>query len=106
MQTVGISIPDYYPREEAPSRRGPSIRGKQGLGDAVKSLDVPPQGGGKRKTKTNGAGDRLYERLRAQLAEAIDDIASWAAYADDYFLQKWDLDGCLERHKKALTPNV
>ena len=46
------------------------------------------------------------ERLSAQLAEAIEDIESWGAYADDYFKQKWDLAGCVERHKKALTPNV
>jgi MarR family transcriptional regulator for hemolysin len=32
----------------------------------VKSLDVAPQGAGKRKAKANGTGDRLYERLRAQ----------------------------------------
>ena len=44
------------------------------------------------------------ERLRAQLVEAIEDIESWGAYAEDYFKEKWDFAGCVERHKSALTP--
>ena len=45
------------------------------------------------------------ERLRAQLVEAIEDIESWGAYAEDYYKEKWELAGCVERHKAALTPN-
>jgi hypothetical protein len=50
-----------------------------------------------------------YEKLKAQnmellaaYAEAIDDIASWACYASDYFQQKHDLAGCLKRHNDRL----
>lgn len=47
------------------------------------------------------AADEI-ERLRAGYAEAIQDLEDWAAYADDYYKEKWDLAGDLERHRRAL----
>lgn len=42
------------------------------------------------------------EQLRAALAEAREDVASWGAYASDYFQEKWDLAGDLARIDAAL----
>lgn len=36
------------------------------------------------------------------LAEAIEDIDSWASYASDYFRDKHDLAGTLARYRAAL----
>jgi hypothetical protein len=36
-------------------------------------------------------------------AEAIEDIADWACYADEYFQQKHDLAGCLKDHRDRLA---
>ena len=46
---------------------------------------------------------RENERLRERLGIAIEDIASWGAYADDYFKEKHDLAGCLAEHRAALA---
>ena len=51
------------------------------------------------------AADEI-ERLRSVVAEAAEDIESWAAYADPYFQQKHDLAGCIAKYKNALLPNV
>ncbi len=40
--------------------------------------------------------------LRDLLAEAIEDIDSWASYASDYFQQKHDLAGTLAKYRAAL----
>jgi len=45
------------------------------------------------------------DRLRDGYAEAIGNIEEWAAYADEYFQEKWDLQGCLAKHKAALQHN-
>ncbi len=45
-------------------------------------------------------GDKI---LREALAEAIEDIESWASYADTYFQKKHDLAGCLAKHRAALA---
>lgn len=50
--------------------------------------------------------ERLRARvaeLEAALAEAVEDIAAWGAYADSYFKEKWNLAGDLERYRKVLT---
>lgn len=39
------------------------------------------------------------EVLREELAQAADDIESWAAYAAPYFHQKHDLAGCVEKYR-------
>ena len=52
------------------------------------------------------AKDAEIERLRSVIAEAVEDIQSWAAYADQYFQQKHDLAGCIAKYKKSLRPNV
>ena len=49
---------------------------------------------------------REIERLRSVIAEAVEDIQSWAAYADQYFQQKHDLAGCIAKYKKSLMHNV
>jgi len=40
------------------------------------------------------------KRLRAALADAAEDVASWSSYADKYFREKHDLAGAVERYKK------
>lgn len=42
------------------------------------------------------------EALRAHLADAIDQIKDWGAYASEYFQKKHDLDGNVARFKAAL----
>jgi hypothetical protein len=42
-------------------------------------------------------------RLRTQLTEALEDIEQWAGYASEYFQEKHDLTGCLQRHRAALA---
>jgi len=42
-------------------------------------------------------------RLRAGYAEAIEDIADWACYADEYFQRKHDLAGTLAKHQAVLA---
>ena len=49
---------------------------------------------------------REIDRLRSVIAEAVEDVESWAAYADPYFQQKHDLAGCIAKYKNALLPNV
>jgi len=39
------------------------------------------------------------ERLRAWIVELPDEIASWGAYADEYFQQKWKLAEAIEAAK-------
>jgi hypothetical protein len=48
------------------------------------------------------AGQTENEALRAALAQAADDIESWGAYASDYFQQKHDLQGDIDRARSAL----
>jgi hypothetical protein len=43
------------------------------------------------------------ERLREALKEAREDVASWGAYASDYFQEKWNLAGDLARIDAALA---
>lgn len=43
-----------------------------------------------------------YDRLRAALAEAIEEVESWAEYAGDYFKEKHDLQGTLKRLRAEL----
>jgi hypothetical protein len=45
------------------------------------------------------------ELLRSGYEEAVVDIESWAAYASDYFKEKWDLEGDLKGHRAILTAN-
>lgn len=33
---------------------------------------------------------------------AVEDIEEWAAYAADFFKEKWDLAGCLTEHKQTI----
>ena len=42
------------------------------------------------------------ERLREKYEEAISDIAEWGAYAPEFFQNKHDLEGCIEKHRAAL----
>jgi len=42
-------------------------------------------------------------RLRAGYAEAIEDIADWACYAEEYFQRKHDLAGTLAKHQAVLA---
>lgn len=42
------------------------------------------------------------DRLRAALAEAIEEVESWAEYAGDYFKEKHDLQGTLKRLRESL----
>jgi delta 1-pyrroline-5-carboxylate dehydrogenase len=44
------------------------------------------------------------ERLEAALADAIECVESWAAYAHPYFRDKHKLDGDLERLRAAVAP--
>ena len=45
------------------------------------------------------------EKLRTLLLEAAEDIESWGVYASDYFAEKWDLAGDIEKYKKAAEKN-
>jgi len=45
------------------------------------------------------------ELLRSGYEEAVVDVESWAAYASDYFKEKWDLEGDLKAHRDILTTN-
>lgn len=48
----------------------------------------------------------LERRLSAAveaLEEAREDVASWGAYASDYFQQKWNLQGDLDRIDATLA---
>ena len=46
--------------------------------------------------------DREIDRLRAALADAIEEVESWGAYASEYFQDKHDLAGVLTRLREAL----
>lgn len=41
------------------------------------------------------------ERLRQALLDAADEVQDWGAYADDYFKEKHDLEGCIAAIKAA-----
>ena len=43
---------------------------------------------------------RLEDALREQAQEAHEDINDWAGYASEYFQNKHDLMGCLEKWEK------
>lgn len=45
---------------------------------------------------------RVFQ-LEGALERAIGDIEEWAAYADAYFREKWDLAGCLAWHREVLA---
>lgn len=47
--------------------------------------------------------EKKIQELTTLVEEAVEDIKSWAAYADKYFQEKHDLVGTLERYQKALT---
>lgn len=49
------------------------------------------------------AADRI-QALEAALADAIECVESWGAYADAYFQQKHDLAGDLSRLRVTLPP--
>jgi len=53
-------------------------------------------------TKQMEHEERIAE-LEAGYAEAIEDIADWACYADEYFQRKHDLAGTLAKHKAVLA---
>ena len=42
------------------------------------------------------------DALRTALADAIECIESWGAYATPYFRDKWDLDGDIKRLEAVL----
>lgn len=46
------------------------------------------------------------ERLREAMADAIECLGDWGAYAPDYFKEKWDLDGDLAHLRGALSGSV
>lgn len=46
------------------------------------------------------------QSLREALNEAADDIASWGAYASEYFRDKWDLDGCVAGYRAIAAQNA
>lgn len=41
--------------------------------------------------------------LRASIAEAKSMVASWGAYAGEYFQEKWDLQGNIAELEQALS---
>ena len=55
------------------------------------------------------AADRIEQHhaelaeLRAALVDARDDVADWAAYASEYFQEKWNLAGDLARIDAVLS---
>lgn len=49
------------------------------------------------------AAEAREKRLREALAEAIDSVESWAAYATEYFQEKHDLAGNLAALRAALA---
>ena len=42
-------------------------------------------------------------KLLAGYAEAIGDIDEWAGYAGSYYRTKWDIEGCLAKHRAILA---
>ena len=46
--------------------------------------------------------DKEIAELKANYQEAIEDISFWGEYASDYFKNKHDLDGCINRHNKLI----
>lgn len=46
--------------------------------------------------------NRDYQRLKDALAEAIELIGEWGAYADTYFQEKWNLAGDIASLRKVL----
>lgn len=46
--------------------------------------------------------DQRIEELKAGYREAIEDIAEWAAYANEHFQKKHNLAGILAAHRKTL----
>jgi hypothetical protein len=47
-----------------------------------------------------------FNRLRALLKEARDDIEDWGAYADAYFQEKWDLKGTIAKYDSVLNEDT
>lgn len=54
------------------------------------------------------AAEAEVERLRAALIEAAENLATWGAYADEYFQEKWNLEGDIARvyAAAALVPET
>ena len=54
-------------------------------------------------------GTQLHEakqeitRLRSLLAEAREDVDFWGGYASEYFQEKWDLTGTLEKYDAVIA---
>ena len=46
---------------------------------------------------------RERDELVALPEEAVQDISDWGAYASEYFQEKWNLNGCIEKYKAALA---
>lgn len=45
----------------------------------------------------------LEAAMTEQAQDALEDVADWGAYADEYFKKKWGLDECLEKWKSRTT---
>lgn len=45
----------------------------------------------------------VNQALLEALKEAVEDIEAWAGYASDYFRNKHDLQGTLEKHRAAIA---
>lgn len=43
------------------------------------------------------------DELVSELINAGENIASWGAYAGEYFQKKWDLNGDIQRIKEAIA---
>lgn len=46
------------------------------------------------------------EALEAALGEAVDMVIDWGSYASEYFQEKWDLEGDVEKLRTALRPEL
>lgn len=47
--------------------------------------------------------ERTNAQLLEALKEAVEDIEAWAGYASDYFQEKHDLQGTLEKHRATIA---
>lgn len=50
----------------------------------------------------SGDSVRQHEALRAALRDALEGLQEMLPYVPDYFVQKWALDGYVDRAKEAL----
>ena len=56
-----------------------------------------------RETTARVNAEAREERLREALRDAIECVVDWSCYASDYFKDKHDLSGDLERLRAALA---